>query len=890
MTSITKSISEQGKSDQDKINKYMSATSYQYFPVDTALIKSASPVINNTSLGCVSTTNLNMIPFDGTNLHTQDTAKHTVGIYQAKLLLNDLTNYPNINYSPGLSINTIPEFFNSNPLYFVKNASKLTALAPSYNLSALNSGLQSVGSLECFGYIKVMNSGQHTITISNPGTGCICLIWIGEVALTNYTVATAILNSSMVKTCNFNINANEQIPIRIQYGQPGTQSNPLPFSITHLYQNQVVPSSTNPFFYSAKLKNGDPWEPVQTHYSLQSSKTAGFYTIQLVNKGANSNFTYNRLVRSARSSDIINPYWRSSYLPTSTAIQSMLFDLNGNIHLMNGTTPMYNITNLPTTTPCSGGTDIKIQSVTVSKSNKSPVTYKLGAPNFSELNVRTGSVPNTIIYTVPKLSTNNKVDVVTIYTIGNSPPKSQSNIGQLVGSNITLSNQLQVNACKYTLTLSNIGDLIITNTSQLIWGVSKNLKVALPRNAIVNSSWLNEYIKNIQSSPPIDLSKLTVGQSIGQNATNPYLISANGLFKLTISDSNLILSHKLDCQSASTGPNFMTLYGIKSDAKIGQVLYANLNKQTISSPTLSFPPTANLKYTNTYNSIKLDTTNQYYPPQDTTNLGGNKYQQISGLNQADCLKECNKNDQCGYAYSYINSGNKNQCMISTAKQNYSMNPNTSGIKQGATLNIRNQTIKTDCAPSNNMRLFPNALKINSSNNAYNNFSMYSLSPLPLTSEGICGTDLWKKISAGFPKAGKEGFSEGASSYTPPALTHEVNGIANYTQYVTDVSNAMPQLKEASHSDYLSQALVNSNMNSLSDQIALYNNLKSSSYDAIDADGKLTYDYNNNNPSPNIHDVLLNDLNDNLTQQNLLYITGSITLATLIIAAIIISRN
>lgn len=69
---------------------------------------------------------------------------------------------------------------------------------------------------------------------------------------------------------------------------------------------------------------------------------------------------------------------------------------------------------------------------------------------------------------------------------------------------------------------------------------------------------------------------------------------------------------------------------------------------------------------------------------------------------------------------------------------------------------------------------------------------------------------------------------------------------------------------------------------------LYNLVNSSKNDVIDNSGNLVG--SNDNPSTNIKDVLLHDLNDSLVQQNLLYITGTITAATLIIAAIVISRK
>jgi hypothetical protein len=110
----------------------------------------------------------------------------------------------------------------------------------------------------------------------------------------------------------------------------------------------------------------------------------------------------------------------------------------------------------------------------------------------------------------------------------------------------------------------------------------------------------------------------------------------------------------------------------------------------------------------------------------------------------------------------------------------------------------------------------------------------------------------------------------------------------------DLSNQITALKPISSKFSNSQFDISQNFFDLSNNITKYNSLSSivntDKYDAITNDGKLKINYDNNNPSPDIKDVLLNDLNDNLTQQNLLYIAASITISTLIIAALIISRK
>jgi hypothetical protein len=62
------------------------------------------------------------------------------------------------------------------------------------------------------------------------------------------------------------------------------------------------------------------------------------------------------------------------------------------------------------------------------------------------------------------------------------------------------------------------------------------------------------------------------------------------------------------------------------------------------------------------------------------------------------------------------------------------------------------------------------------------------------------------------------------------------------------------------------------------------------YNAIDSSGNLLFDYNSNNPSPDIIDARIDDRNAVLHQQNMLFVMAGITASTLIIAAIVINRN
>ena len=110
---------------------------------------------------------------------------------------------------------------------------------------------------------------------------------------------------------------------------------------------------------------------------------------------------------------------------------------------------------------------------------------------------------------------------------------------------------------------------------------------------------------------------------------------------------------------------------------------------------------------------------------------------------------------------------------------------------------------------------------------------------------------------------------------------------------TTIGTSFPDFYSTTANDLYTgkAAQINSNYDSIATNYGthttLYNADKS---DTIDDYGNLIYKYDNNNPSPNTRDVLLQDNNDILVQQNMTYIIGMIAASTLIISAIMISRK
>jgi len=68
------------------------------------------------------------------------------------------------------------------------------------------------------------------------------------------------------------------------------------------------------------------------------------------------------------------------------------------------------------------------------------------------------------------------------------------------------------------------------------------------------------------------------------------------------------------------------------------------------------------------------------------------------------------------------------------------------------------------------------------------------------------------------------------------------------------------------------------------------NAKVGKYDVIDNSGSLTFLYNEHNPSPNLNDAMIHDSNYNLIHQNIIYILGTVTAATLFITVLIMGKR
>ena len=896
----------------------------------------SNPIVNNYDLGCMcphedsDQPSVVMQPFDQSNLHTPESAKHNISLFYDKLKQDEhqqrLNNKLRLNELTGLAFTIVGGYFGDDINHFIKQKPNIlttgtvntfTDLNSSTNQYVNNARLNSTFSIEWSGYFKSADSGQYQFEIISDDSS---LLWFDEIALvgynkTNLTVDNRGLHGNkIVKSINLSVLVNQYYPIRIQYGQNGGGKG-FKFNIYKQDATGKMNIVSDPTIYLKSLKDSTgPWEPLQIYYALsQTANSTSNYAVQITQYNVSNNYTNNQALRLAKSLPQIvrSPYWTSTNSDSSTAQtgHSLYFTIVGDIILQQNGSQIQNLSNIstmPQYSTCSGGTAI------------SQINLNICSVNYTDLHASDlGNNTTNIIFPSPPdykcRNKNTKKYTGTLsYLVGTTQVNKQ--IRGLPGQTITISSITEFNNCGFKLSLANSGDLVIMNsTNNPIWSLFKTYKITVPTNMVVNPNWVNTY--NIQKQQQnIDLSILPTGSTIDPanpsftNTNRPYLLSQNGMFKLIIYNKNIqLVCSRNGCTNKmqnitytkyndKNDSNVVYLYGLSSSLLSNRVFYADTGNKTLT-PVIGDI----LKYSNTFTSYKSTNTNLYFPPNNQSNDSTESYS-TSLLDKPACEQKCLASSDCTQYYSY-KKGGVDTCTIGSGFINkYPADSSISGAPSyisGSSLYIRNKQINSKCEYTTDER--KQIKPIDNTNRM--NYSAYSFLPGASQSsanEGGCDTEAFKKLVGMSKPVSKEGFavpefiqSDSSAGSADQCLTRGTSLAANNLCTAQNIANANTL---ADYYDGTYKPIydgVQTGYTKLSTDTTHYYtkiNEQTNPQDAIDNNGNLTYKYDNNNPSLNVNDVYLSDLNDNIVQQNLLYIIATITSATLLIAAIIISRK
>jgi hypothetical protein len=901
------------KINQDKIDAYNSKHEYVTF---------SSPQTNNYDLGCMcphedsDTSSMIMQPFDHENVYTEKTAIHNISIFYNKLKRDEheqiLNKQIKLNESSGLSFNIVGGYFNDDINYFTKQIQNKNILTTGTvnTFTDLNSStnnytkqINTFFSVEWTGYFKSADSGYYQFEIISDDSS---LLWFDEIALVGYNTNNLSLDNrglhgnKTVKSVNKTVLANQYYPIRIHYGQNGGGKT-FKFNIYKQAATgklNIVPDPT--IYLKSLVDSSGPWEPLQIYYALhKTANSATHYNVQITEYNVSNNYSNNKALRLAKSLPKIvrSSYWKTENADSASPStgHTLHFTTVGDVLLLQNGSQIQNISNIsaiPQYSTCSGGTAI------------TQIKLNICSIDYTDLRATdNGNNTTTVIFPSPpdykcRNRTTKQYNATLSYQVGttlvNKPIRGSP------GQPITISSKPQFNNCNFKLTLTNSGDLVITNSTnnQSIWSLFKTYKINVPTNTIVNPDWIRIYNQHKQQN--MDLSILPVDSIVDPTSgislqARPYLLSQNGKFKLIIDNKNIELHCcRSGCNNKITNltytkyndvndSNVVYLYGLPTDKTYNQVFYVDNDKKTLS-PVIGDI----LQLTNTFKSY-ASTNNNYFPPNQ--NMG--PYTSFEKLNKSQCESKCLETADCTQYYSY-KKGGVDTCTIGT--HDVLLYPNHDSSITGSSIHIRNKIINSKCKYTSDAQKQLKSVD-NTNRMSYSTYSFIPSSSQSSANEGSCNNGVADGAVSNIQnmyKPKKEGFSIPGYTGDYGSTICKTTQDGSMPGCINDLSNNNTAIKTYLNGSYRQlQTDISNNDASLRQNIDSYNSSNTTvnpKYDAIDSSGNLSYKYDNNNQSLNVNDVYLSDLNDNIIQQNLLYIIGTITTATLLIAAIIISRK
>ena len=531
------------------------------------------------------------------------------------------------------------------------------------------------------------------------------------------------------------------------------------------------------------------------------------------------------------------------------------------------------------------------------------------------------------------------------YNIGDQPSTSIS--GNTSSAPITVDNKTSsiilnnlINKCKYYLIFNNDASItLFDGKKNIVWNSPNSFINQLPTGGsgpVVVKKWLNLYNGNNS------LNTMNVGDSL--NNSN-YLISPNGMFKLVIKNNNLVIKYVVNvvCTTNSNvsytvfdNSNLFYLYNVTADEKLGRTFVDVSNNKTLQF--IPNDPKGILNFKNSY--THSDSTYNSPPYNINSTVSGQKSRYITQNNtdNTGCNYLCNSTPGCSHYYSYIQN-NQNICTINNDSGSVNYFPSISGSNiTSSNLYIRDKMINSSCKYSfqtDNNTFVATTPTINSELNNFSNYtSAYTISnnkdiastkqnntafSVPST-EGSCGdSTLFPKISnlIGSLAPNNYNFSNynvNQESFVPGYTANNNCSSINTTtpgfidSCVNDLSNNINAIKTYSVTYNALNARVNQKYNDISGAVFDVSNSYGkingpnsgdiyginpvlnmyNKYDPIDYSGNILLNTPAN--TQNIKDAYNYDIKDSILQQNNLYMIGSITVATLLIAAIVIGRN
>jgi hypothetical protein len=795
------------------------------------------------------------------NLHTRESCKLGASLQFGDIKYNERKNIENgnIKKTQGLMFKIVNGYFADKVTYFINDSSgnptKVLGEGISKSMKDLLTSTNNLTgkykeffSVEWQGYIIPDYTGNWAFKLSSDDGS---YMWVGDHALYDYKKTNAqIKNGGLhgmrsVSTTIYLIKGNIY-PIRIQFGQ-----NYMSKDCSLTIQSPDIKNTKNDRYdilYVLQNADGSLYELKQIYYSLvensPSNTSKGFFNCHILNNGDENTNKNLKLLNQTSSSTLksnleYKKLWSAFNEKDSNSIQNIK---PGNYAKI----------------------DINVGRLAVYSSDNKLLTY---------LNKDVVELENQKINYKPTYDYKTDNDIKTYNTVCLC---------------VLSSNNTHVFLKTYAIILTITDNFYSSDVKE------KNtiFNLPIPKNCVASKEFFNEVKKND------NYQILLYGKDMWdfRLTTTNSLYTQDGKFKLAINEfGNMVLLYGVkacsdtakDSQNNSfvyTNQDSRYMYNLNVNEKQNKMFYTD-NSQKMHEFT---PNNSAVLGFNTFVSV-----GDYIPP-----TRSNDILIRSSNNENTCMEKCKSSKKCdSFYYFETNNGNK-YCSLQEADANNILPSKSLNIIQPegdikkSTLYIKDKHLAMDKSymqsniPVNTVTAFDD----------YNNYSTHTIYNKDFTTPhlvGIPNTPEQKeliskqnKLLFGTKEAfgiRKEGFVE---SYSTTSCTDNTEGCI----YDINVNKIKP-LREIARNYDNSLQKMSTNTNELKSKIinynSIYNKLKS------DPSYKFTVESTNSDiltqESPSLMDRMNKDLNEMLMQQNNLYLMGTVSTATLLIIAIILSK-
>lgn len=403
------------------------------------------------------------------------------------------------------------------------------------------------------------------------------------------------------------------------------------------------------------------------------------------------------------------------------------------------------------------------------------------------------------------------------------------------------------------------------------------------------------YLLNFSASSPSDMSDFyTIIQQNKQFMQTGTFDSAGGVTSFgQLPDQTYYTPVTGDTSSM---PDMFSIYRLNTDFRMGNSYQIDSRMNDANLYPMRQVNEDLLDFAQDYDQLS-----GYYP--NYTNAQGQAQNPFSGATDLDgegCKISCNANPSCSFYYTYLSNGNP-KCIIDNGSDvlQYNQVQPITGSAMPVDLNtsnlfMRNKELMEPGCGQNPVVEIKTLENVSVFNNSTFPFSLYDFSGTPVTKindVGICGDQTYNNMNAEAAKILYQNAFYNRDGTFSEGMTNQGSNI-KYTDAVNDTSDSIQAnlINQQKYGQMMQQ--INQNYQNLSQQqIPEY--LKTRA--VLESDNN--YDYNGNTllylrnkRVPNVKEQHINDINEGYTTQNLVYVLGTISAATLLVLAIMLARE